>query len=98
MQKLVGSDDGLLKSPAQRKQELEQAKTKVKEFQEFRANYQQVNRRNRMVNSAWRNGIAGVENPEDQNSDFYQARKSVNDFRESEKGAINSHRTDSKYA
>jgi len=92
----VTHDDGTLKSPAQRKLELEQAKSKVKEFQDFRANYQQVNRRNRMVNSAWRNGIAGVENPEDPNSDFYSARKSVKDFRESEKVAINSHRTDSK--
>jgi cell division protein FtsB len=63
-----------LVSPGMRRNEVNQIKTQIKEYQDLKERRSQIKRRVKLIKTGWRNGIVGVELPnESQESVFYQS-------------------------
>eukprot|EP00347_Sterkiella_histriomuscorum_P012829 403367067 len=63
-----------LKFPSQRRSDIQQAKDTLREYQEIKSQKIFIKKRNRLIQSQWRDGIVGVEVPGDKGSIFYSQK------------------------
>ena len=54
-----------LTSPAERRDEIVVAKSQIRDYQQAKANKAFLKRRGKLIKSGWRNGIVGMESPDD---------------------------------
>jgi len=54
--------------PSQRRAEVAQTKTEMKQYQELKNQRQFIKRRSKLIKSGWRNGIVGIEMPNEEGS------------------------------
>ena len=54
-----------LTSPAERRDEIVVAKSQMREYQQAKSNKSFLKRRAKLIKSGWRNGIVGMESPDD---------------------------------
>jgi len=71
-------------------------KSKLVEYQKFKAESTFLGRRDKMIRGGWRHGITGVEDPSDNPSVFYQEKLLEKRKEQQEKDIINSRRLKGK--
>ena len=60
--------------PSQRRDEVQKAKQQMMAYQELKQQKQFIKRRAKLIKAGWRNGICGVEMPDDnEDSVIYQS-------------------------
>lgn len=66
-------DSGDLRTPAERRAELKDIKTKLQDFNAMKTQQVFFGKRDRIIKNGWRHGIVGVEDPDSSNpSVFYK--------------------------
>ena len=91
-------DSGDLRSPAQRRAELKEIKTKLHDFNAMKTQQVFFGKRDRIIKNGWRHGIFGVEDPDSTNpSVFYRESLDKRNQSNHEKEVINVKRSKSKF-
>jgi len=65
-------DEGAMRSPKQKYLETIKVRDEMRKMKEARAEFNFINKRDRVIRNSWKHGILGVENPDDPGSDFYR--------------------------
>jgi hypothetical protein len=87
---------GALKSPKERRQELEEIKQRLSSYNETKQKQMFIGKRERLIKGGWRHGIVGVENAgligDEQQSVFFQDQTRQKQMEQESKDAINKRR------
>ncbi len=87
-----------MRTPAERRAELKEIKTKLQEFNAMKTQQVFFGKRDRIIKNGWRHGIVGVEDPDSSNpSVFYQQALEKKNKIHHDKEIINARRSKSKY-
>ncbi len=91
-------DSGDLRSPAERRAELKDIKSKLEDFNATKTQQVFFGKRNRIIKNGWRHGIVGVEDPDSPTpSVFYQEALERKNKIYHDKEVINVRRSKSKF-
>lgn len=96
-QRLWG-DSPSIRSPQQRRDDIDNIKTKLEIYNAIREQNKFFGKRDRLIRMGWRHGILGVEDADatDAKSLFYESAKEAKAEKQRERDFINSHRKDRK--
>ena len=96
IQETLYLDDGAMRSPKQKYLETIKVRDEMRKMREVKAEFNFINKRDRIMRNSWKHGILGVEIPDDPGSDLFKNIQEQRNYQQSEKDHINGRRFKSK--